>query len=729
MDAQIKSLIGQAIELFQGGNPKQAEHLLLEVLAIDENNSAALEIIAFVKASCGDYISAEIFLHRVLGLNPKNSNALRLLGVALAQKRDWDSALEHLQKSIILDPTNGVAHSNIGNVLLELKRYDEALVAYENATAADPGYAEAWSNTGNALFKMKRYEEALKFYDKAISIQPQYFQAISNKANSLTQLKLFDEALILYDSALTIHPNFAEAYANKSACLRLMHQYQQAELCAKEAIKINPNYPEGWANLAEVFSRNRLYEKAIECFTEARNLNISTAFIDGVILGLKEMVGDWSSYDFIKNELPYQLKNSKDVILPFSALSILDDPQDQLRAATIFTNSEYPQNDSLGPIKKYSNPKIKIAYFSADFKDHPVSFLTAELFEIHDRNQFEIYGFSLKQAKSSPIRERLIAGFDHFLDVDSKTDSEIATLVRNLQIDIAIDLGGHTQDARTGIFAHRAAPVQVNYLGFAGTMGASYMDYIIADRIVIPPEHQEYYLEKKVYLPNSYMVDDSKRLPSSRQFSRSDFGLPEDGVIFCCFNNSYKFNPPRIASFAKILANTPKSVLWVSENNPSFRKNLLAEFTKLGIPEGRVLFAGRVDALEDHLARYRLADLFLDTSPYNAHTTALDSLKAGTPIISLAGKSYASRAGASFLAAIGLPELITHSEEEFVEVASRLGENPQALKMLKEKLAANYQTMPLFNSKLFCKHLEMAYLEMHRRHTNDLPSSDIHIGQ
>jgi predicted O-linked N-acetylglucosamine transferase (SPINDLY family) len=271
--------------------------------------------------------------------------------------------------------------------------------------------------------------------------------------------------------------------------------------------------------------------------------------------------------------------------------------------------------------------------------------------------------------------------------------------------------------------------MQVNYLGFAGTMGASYIDYMIADQIVIPQEYKDFYLEKKVYLPNSYMVDDSKRVPANTVFRRSEFGLPEKGVVFCCFNNAYKFNPPRIASFAKILVSTPNSVLWVSENNSSFRQNLLAEFEKLEIPKGRIIFAGRVDVLEDHLARYRLADLFLDTNPYNAHTTALDSLKAGVPVISMAGKTFASRVGASLLTAIGLPELIAYSEEEFVNLACQLGGDPKALQLLKDRLVSNYQTMPLFNAQLFCGHLESAYQEMWRRHMNDLPASDIYIDQ
>jgi predicted O-linked N-acetylglucosamine transferase (SPINDLY family) len=480
--------------------------------------------------------------------------------------------------------------------------------------------------------------------------------------------------------------------------------------------------------LAEIFYENRLYDQAIESFINARSLDISIAFIDGIILGIQEVIGDWSSYEQKISRLPAEIEESREVLLPFSGLSMFDDPALQLKSSKIWADATHPPKDSLGPIPKHNHPKIKVAYFSADFKDHAVSYLTTELFELHDRNQFEVYAFSLKRNQSS-IRERLVAGFDHFIEVDDKTDIEIAALVRDLEIDIAIDLGGHTQDARTGIFAHRAAPIQVNFLGFAGTMGASYMDYIVADKVVIPPEHQQYYLEKKAYLPNSYMVDDSTRIPSNKQFSRSEFGLPENGVIFCCFNNSYKFNPPRVASFAKILTKTPNSVLWVSENNASFKKNLLAEFAKHGITQERIVFAGRVNALEDHLARYRLADLFLDTSPYNAHTTALDSLKAGVPIITLAGKAFASRVGASLLTAIGLPELITNSEEEFVELASQLGQDTQKLKLLKDKLAANYLTMPLFNSKLFCKHLEAAYQEMYRHYINDLPPSDIYINQ
>ena len=679
--------------------------------------------------STGNFKTAELYLNQALKLEPKNTHAHRFLGVTFAQQGQWEKALDCFKRSIKTDPKNAIAYSNIGNVLLELEKYEEAITNYDKAIALEPQYAEAWSNKGNALSDLKRLEEAIPNYDKAIALEPQYAQAWSNKGNTLTKLKHFDDALAYYDQALMLNPQYAEAWCNKGACLGAMQLYDDALLHINKSIELKSSYPEAWLCMGQIYSDQGLHEQSLKGYQTAYKLKPTSQFLEGLIIYLRDLIGEWGAREIAIDQILTKVSNSKKVATSWNILSLSDAPQTQLRAAQIFSNSEYPQNDSLGPIQKYSNPKIKLAYFSADFKDHPVAYLTAELFEVHDRNRFEIYAFSTRKAESSLMRERLVAAFDHFIEVDNKSDKEVAELARSLQIDIAIDLGGHTQHARTNIFAHRAAPIQVNYLGFAGTMGANYFDYIVADQIVIPQEFAEFYLEKKVYLPNSYMVDDSQRIPSNKQFSRADFGLPEDAVVFCCFNNSYKFNPPRVASFAKILEQTPNSVLWITENNASFKSNLLAEFEKLGIPANRIIFAGRVDPMADHLARYRLADLFLDTSPYNAHTTAMDSLKAGIPIISLAGQSFASRVGASLLTAVGLPELIVHSENEFLELASKLGRDPQSLKLLKDKLTENLQSTPLFNTRLFAKHLETSYQEMHRRHSNDLPPSDIHVSQ
>ena len=684
---------------------------------------------ALQSLSSGNFKTAELYLSQALKIGPKNTHVLRFLGVVSAQQKQWEKAGEFFKKSINADPKNAIAYSNLGNVFLELEKYEEAIPYYDKAIALEPTYAEAWSNKGNALSDLKKYEEAIPYYDKAIALEPTYAEAWSNKGNALTKLRHFNEALDLYAHAISLNSLYAEAWCNKGACLGAMQAYEDALLHINETLKLKPNYPEAWLVMGQIYGDQGFHGQSLKNYQTAYEIDPTINFVYGFIVHLKALIGNWSSYKADLDQLLMKLGSKEKVMPPMGLLSITDDPQIQLKAAQIYCNSAYPKNDSLGPIPKYSHPKIKVAYFSADFKDHPVAYLTAELFELHDREHFEMYAFSTRKSGPSPIKDRLINAFDHFIEVDEQSDKEVALLARELQIDIAVDLGGHTQHARTGIFAYRAAPVQVNYLGFAGTMGADYFDYIVADKIVIPQEFQEFYLEKKVYLPNSYIVDDSQRAPSNKKLSRSEFGLPEDSTVFCCFNNSYKFNPPRIASFAKILTNVPNSVMWITENNASFKQNLLAEFNKLGIAEHRIVFATRVDAMADHLARYRLADLFLDTSPYNAHTTAMDSLKSGLPIISLAGKSFASRVGASLLTAIGLPELIVQSEEEFIDLASKLGQDARALQLLKEKLSQNLTSTALFNTKIFCGHLEAAYQEMHQAYMQDLAPADIYINQ
>jgi predicted O-linked N-acetylglucosamine transferase (SPINDLY family) len=381
-------------------------------------------------------------------------------------------------------------------------------------------------------------------------------------------------------------------------------------------------------------------------------------------------------------------------------------------------------------IPKHSNKdKIRIAYFSPDFQFHPVSFLTSELFEIHDRDKFEVFAFSLKKGLiRDEMNLRLRKGFDRFIDVDNMSDREIAQLVRELDVDIAIDLSGLTQDSRTGIFSYRTAPIQVNWLGYPGTMGSNYMDYIIADKTIIPESHQQFYSEKVTYLPDTYMVDDSKRVASTREFTREECGLPRNAFVFCCFNNDYKFNPQVLDRWSRILLSVDCSVLWVSENNKYFRTNIKTEFEKRGIDSSRIIFAQRLELMEDHLARYVLADLFLDTHPYNAHTTAVDSLKAGVPVLTLMGQSFASRVAASLLNAIGLSELITNTQEEYEALAIELATNPKKLADIKLKLANNYRTMPLFNTPLFAKNIETAYIKMYEGYFEGLPPKTINIG-
>ena len=434
----------------------------------------------------------------------------------------------------------------------------------------------------------------------------------------------------------------------------------------------------------------------------------------------------WSGLvDSIKS-VSKKVLSDEDLINPFVLLALIDDPLLHKKSSEIYIQSTYPFNPILGPIvKRPKNQKIRVGYFSVDFKNHPITILIAELFEIHDRNQFEIYAFSLERSNDE-MRGRLHKAFDHFIDVDTLSDIEISKMVRNLAIDIAIDLTGLTQDSRTGIFAHRVAPVQVNYLGYPGTMGANYIDYIIADKTLIPLNSRAYYSEKIVYLPNSYQVNDRKRIVSDRQFTKKELGLPEDDFIFCCFNNNFKILPSTFNGWMRILKATDRSVLWLLQDNPWVAHNLKKEAQLHGIDGDRLVFASRMDTPE-HLARHLQADLFLDTLPYNAHTTSSDALWTGLPVLTLIGESFASRVAASLLNAIGLPELITNTQKEYEEMAIALAKNPQNLAAIKLKLANNRLNTPLFDTPVFAKNLETAYIAMYNRHQNNLPVEHITI--
>ena len=421
-------------------------------------------------------------------------------------------------------------------------------------------------------------------------------------------------------------------------------------------------------------------------------------------------------------KIAFNVNRAKKVVQPFSLLSMVDDIALHKKCSQIYTQSNYPSASTLGLLPKHSAAKtIRLGYFSPDFRNHPVSLLTAELFENHSRDHFEVYGFSLHRASDDdPLRMRLKKGFDYFIDVDDRSDLEIAKLVRELNIDIAIDLACHTHHSRMGIFSNRAAPVQVNWLGYAGTSGADYFDYIIADQIVIPESNRKFYCEKVICLPNTFMPDDSKRLPSTKIFSREECGLPEDTFIFCSFNNGYKIHRDVISSWSTILSSIPKSVLWISENNEKFKTNLLAEFEKRGINQKRIIFAKRLISLSDHLSRLALADLFLDTYPYNAHTTALDSLKAGVPILTLMGNSFASRVAASLLSASKLPAMITTSWEQYIALAIELAKSPGSSLILKQNLRSHQLNNPLHDSKLFITNLEKAFHRIYSHYQKNL---------
>jgi len=642
----------------------------------------------------GAFEEAESDFLSSLELAPERPSTLTNLGATQIKLKKYPEARATCEKAITLDENNPEALLNLGLIHKEAKDYVFALDNFDKAIQLDPEFAKAWSNKGSAFHDLRQYQNALRSFDEALNLDGSYYEAWSNRGLTLYELKRYKESLLSHEKAISINSQYADAWFNKGLTCIALKDFSNALICFRSALEINPHH----------------------------------IYLLGDLVHTQLLIGDWDHLDEKILALTKDINCGLNASTPFPLLSVMDDPQLHLQAAKLWTNDKYPLKSSLPAIPKRQHTKIRIGYFSPDFKDHPVSFLTAELFELHNRNQFEVFAFSLQaEDPNNPVRKRLVEGFDHFIGVENKSDQEVAQLARDHEIDIAIDLCGHTQFARTGIFSYRAAPIQVNYLGYPGTSGADYYDYLIADPTLIPKPDQQFYSEKIAYLPNSYMVDDSKRLPSERTFSKAELNLPENKFIFCCFNNSYKLNRETLNSWAKILSKVPNSVLWVSENNAEFRHNLLNEFSNRGIDPKQIIFAERVESMEDHLARYQMADLFLDTLPFNAHTTAIDALKAGVPLITLAGNAFAGRVGASLLQALNLPELITHSREEYESLAISLATNPEKFAVLKKKLSGNRSSAPLFNTPLFAGNIETAYQQMYKRYQEDLPPDHIYV--
>lgn len=763
MNPQIGFLFNKVIENLENSNWDTAELYLNQALKIQPNNPHTLGLLAVVFAKREQYLEALKFANSSLKILPKNAISLSSLGNIYLGLKEFEKAHDAYDKSLKIDQKNPEAWLNKGNVLQELMRFEEALFHYDKVLLLQPNSAEAWSNSGNALQVLKRFEEALTYYDKALNLKPYYTEAWSNKGNALQELKRFEEALVHYDKAINIKPDYAKAYANKGNALNALKHFQEAIAYYDKAISLNPEYVEAytckgnalfelkqyekaiichnkaldlksddavpWLNKGIVLEALNRYEEAIIYYEKARNLSHDLDWVDGYLIHLRMKIVKWTELKGSLENIYKRVKESQKSIRPFELLSVIDDPSLHKQAAHIFTQDQFPANLNLGLILKHEKQgKIRIAYFSPDFRNHPVSVLTAELFEMHDRSRFEVIAFALQKAPiADEMSIRLKKGFDEFYEVDNLSDREIASLARQKNVDIAIDLAGFTQHMRAGIFSYRAAPIQASWLGYPGTSGSNFIDYMIIDQTIIPNSHREFYSEKIAHLPNSYMVDDSKRIPSKRVFTKDECGLPNAAFIFCCFNNDYKFNSNVLDSWSRILLNTKESVLWISENNADFRKNIQAEFVIRSIKPERIIFAQRVDSMGDYLARYKLADLFLDTYPYGAHTTALDSLKAGTPVLTLLGQSFPGRVAASLLNTIGLPELITQNQEEYGTLAIELANNISKLAKIKERLEKNLITAPLFNTPLFTKNIEAVYVKMVEQYHKDMKPDHITV--
>ena len=636
---------------------------------------------------------AQALYETLLKSNARHADALHLLGVVAAQTGNHQRAADLIAKAIAINPGNAGYFSNRGNALLALKQYEAAIGCYDQAIRIQPDFADAYGNRGNALQSLKQLDAAVASYDRAIRLKPDYVEAYSNRGNALQALKQYEAAIASYDQAIRIRPDHADAHHNRGNALHGFKQLEAAVVSYSNALKIKPDYD----------------------------------YLFGLLLNTRMWVCDWTGYEEQLAGLKARIERGMKCSSCFTVLTLIDLPAIQRKAAEIWVTDKHPASDVPGLIpKRARSPKIRIGYYSADFHNHATTFLMAGLLELHDRSRFELIGFSFGPDRQDEMRQRVCAAFDQFIDVREKSDEEVAQLSRSWNVDIAVDLKGFTEDSRNGIFSYRAAPVQVSYLGYPGTVGAPYMDYLIADRTLVPEHSQQHYSEQIVYLPGSYQVNDRQRRIADRIYTKAEVGLPEQGFVFCCFNNNYKITPVMFDSWVRILNAVSGSVLWLFEDNATAATNLRKEAEQRGLDTKRLVFAKRME-LSEHLARHRLADLFLDTLPCNAHTTASDALWAGLPVLTQAGESFAARVAASLLNAVGLPELIAETQEQYESLAVELARNPMKLSGLKERLQQNRLTAPLFDTDLYTRNLEAAYSAMYERYQADLPPEHIYL--
>jgi predicted O-linked N-acetylglucosamine transferase (SPINDLY family) len=678
-------LFNQAADAHRHGDLATAEKLCREIVAANPNHLRALFALATIESDRGNYLAAEAYAARIVAIDTTNAEVHNLRGLALAALGRLPEAAESFARAAALMRDPAPALYNRGNILFDLGRLEEALDAYDAALASEPDHPVTHINRGNVLRELHRPQEALAAYDRALALDPTYADAYNNRGIALQALDRAAESLASFDRTIALNPHHADAFYNRGIALGRLRRTSEALESHKRALALDPGHADA-ASEACMLS-------AISC--------------------------DWRDFARQTADLTARLRAGQRVA-PLAVLSLMDDPASQARAA-IAAARAFDRIAASAPKSRPRRAQLRIAYLSADFGNHVVGHTLVELFERTDRAQFELWGVSLGAAPDSAIRRRLIASFDRFVDAARWSDAAAAAFLRDNEIDVAVDVMGHTQGSRAGIFARRAAPLQVNYFGYPGTTGANFVDYIVGDRIALPETLWPHIVEKVVHLPDTYLATAAPALDPVAP-SRGALGLPEAGFVFCDFNASHKITPAIFAIWMRLLTQIEGSVLWLYAGDTA-QANLRREAQAHAVNPTRLIFAPPVER-KAHLARLGAADLFLDTTPYNAHNTASEALAAGLPLVTVTGRSFAARVAASVLSAAGVPELATPSLEDYAQLALALARDPARLASLRSRIIAQRGTCALFDGERYRRHLATAYRMMWERHARgDAPES------
>lgn len=723
--------VGQALEAaaaaYASGDRAKAEKLCRGILQAQPDCYEALNLLGIVKAQTGQLAEAASLLERALARRPGHAAAHSNYGNVLCDLGRWQEALGLYQRSLQLDPRYLEAYNNRGRALSAMGQFAAALESYDQLISLQPHSAEAYYNRGAMLEKLNRTDEALESYAQAVRLRPRFAEAYYNRGIALHRLQRFEDAILNYDRALEIAPGFAEAANNRGVSLQELGRYEDALESYARALRDRPDLADAYNNKGHALSDLKRPQEALQCYRRALQIDPKLNWLYGAWFHTRLQLCDWAGLEAAFATITSELQTHRRATQPFTVLAYSDQLTLQRRAAEIFgRESERLERPLPPPPRSKPAEVIHIGYYSADFHSHATTQLMAGLIDRHDRKRFLVSAFAFGRHAADEVTRRLERSFDRLVEVRSRSDREVAQMSRELAIDIAIDLKGFTQDSRPGIFAHRAAPIQVSYLGYPATMGARYIDYLIADRTLIPAEARPEYTEKVIYLPHSYQVNDRGRPEVPARYSRAELGLPKTGFVFCCLNSCYKINPSTFSGWMRILRAVPDSVLWLLADSPVVVGNLGAEAERQGVGRERVVFAPSLPVME-HLPRYRAADLFLDTFPCGAHTTASDALWCGLPVVTRLGQSFASRVAASLLQALELPELITVSQDAYEALAISLAADAPRLGEIRQRLEQRRLTSPLFDTALTTKYLEFAYRWIHDRHHAGLPPEDLQV--
>ncbi len=738
-----EKVLGWARDQHQQGHLVEAEAGYRQVLAQEPQNFVALHLLGVALHQQGHHDDAMVWIDKALAIHPKSSEAWANHGTVCLARGAPDAALVSFDRSLRIAPDSADTISSRANALFSLGRFDEAIREYDHALALDASHIASWNNRGNSLQQAGRFEEAIESFNRALALDRQFVEAWNNLGTLLRRLGRFEEALMCHAHAISANPNRADSWNRQAAVMLDLRRYQDALKSSNRALSLSPAFADaflneglGWLGIGNPGHALVRFEKALRlepqlpeasylCGVALQQLGrhdesipaLKQALLKdgchkfalGMLANAALQLCDWELAAGLKEKLQ-NIGSESAVVPPFVMLGYFDEPALLQQAARI--GCPAPKQDIAGTFSVSDRSKIRIAYLSGDFCEHATAYLTAGLFESHDRSRFEVLGISYGPDDGTAMRRRLVRAFDRFFDVSERSDRDVARGLRELDVDILIDLKGHTRGARTAILAYRPAPVQVNFLGYPGTTGAPYVDYVVGDATVLPHDEQLWYDEAIVHLPYCYQPQDSAFTAGMRP-SREFLGLPQNAFVFCCFNNHWKLTEPVFATWMDLLKSVDESVLWLLVDSASARERIRRYTACNGVDPARVIFADRASH-DEHLARHGAADLFLDTWPYGAHTTASDALRSHLPVITTNGRAFQGRVAASLLRALNLEELICRSADEYRAAATQLAREPTRLFRVRETLQANLSNGRLFNVGSYCRSLEAAFLHMHK---------------